>query len=63
MTRFDLSKKGKEYTVITPGTPLADLEAFLKNNLFALVTDENRKFVLAVATFHDLESFVQRRGF
>ncbi|EJD54783.1 hypothetical protein AURDEDRAFT_110270 [Auricularia subglabra TFB-10046 SS5] len=63
MTRFDLKKKRKEYTVITPGTPLADLELFLKNNLFALVTDEDRKFVLAVATSQDLQNFVTRRGF
>jgi len=51
------------YTLITPATPLADLELFLQNNIFALVTDSSRKFVLAVATSQDLENFVSRRGF
>ncbi|KDR72528.1 hypothetical protein GALMADRAFT_252661 [Galerina marginata CBS 339.88] len=50
------------YTIITPLTPLSELEEFLKTNIFALVTDQNRKFVLAVATSHDLENFVSRRG-
>ncbi|KAH7100067.1 hypothetical protein BKA62DRAFT_620594 [Auriculariales sp. MPI-PUGE-AT-0066] len=63
MTRFDLSRKRADYTVITPMTGLADLEAFLLHALFALVTDDQRKFVLAVATSQDLENFVQRRGF
>jgi len=51
------------YSLITPSTPLADLELFLRNNIFALVTDLDRKFVLAVATSQDLENFVSRRGF
>jgi len=34
---------------------------FILKNL-SLVTDQNRKFVLAVATSQDLESFVSRRG-
>ncbi|KAF8634845.1 hypothetical protein AX17_004093 [Amanita inopinata Kibby_2008] len=50
------------YTLITPATPLAELEKFLEKNLFALVTDSERKFVLAVATAQDLENFVTRRG-
>jgi len=50
------------YTIITPLSPLSELEDFLKTNIFALVTDQNRKFVLAVATSHDLENFVSRRG-
>jgi len=61
MTRFNRSTD-QPYTTITPLTPLADLEDFLKANIFALVTDHNRKFVLAVATAQDLESFVTRRG-
>lgn len=61
MTKFDRSR-AKEYTLIAPSTPLADLEAFLQHNLFALVTDWNRKFVLGVATSQDLENFVTRRG-
>ncbi|KAI0341467.1 hypothetical protein BDW22DRAFT_1332682 [Trametopsis cervina] len=51
------------YVVITPWTPLAELELFLQDKLFALVTDGERKFVLGVATKQDLESFVTRRGF
>ncbi|KAG6854405.1 hypothetical protein C0991_006947 [Blastosporella zonata] len=51
------------YTVITPLTSLSEIEKFLQANLFALVTDASRKFVLAVATQQDLNSFVSRRGF
>ncbi|KAI0826464.1 hypothetical protein BC629DRAFT_82824 [Irpex lacteus] len=51
------------YVVITPWTPLAELELFLQDKLFALVTDWDRKFVLAVVTKQDLENFVHRRGF
>lgn len=35
MNKFDRSAK-REYTVITPFSPLEDLEVFLENNLFAL---------------------------
>ncbi|GBE87335.1 hypothetical protein BKA93DRAFT_504401 [Sparassis latifolia] len=61
MTKFDRSQ-AKSYTLITPSTPLADLEQFLQHNIFALVTDWDRKFVFAVATLQDLENFVSRRG-
>jgi len=50
------------YTIITPLTPLDELETFLNHNLFALVTDPSRIFVLGLATLQDLESFVKRRG-
>ncbi|KZS97070.1 hypothetical protein SISNIDRAFT_472913 [Sistotremastrum niveocremeum HHB9708] len=50
------------YTLITPDTPLDVLEEFLTHNIFALVTDVGRKFVLGVATMQDLENFVSRRG-
>ncbi|KAF8596845.1 hypothetical protein BDV93DRAFT_610641 [Ceratobasidium sp. AG-I] len=50
------------YTVITPETPLEELEEFLLKNDFAIVTDPNRKFVLALATRDDLVNFVTRRG-
>lgn len=53
----------EKYTIITPSTPLEELEAFLKHNKFVLVTDSDRKFVLGVATPADLENFVSRRGF
>ncbi|KAF5390024.1 hypothetical protein D9757_003812 [Collybiopsis confluens] len=51
------------YTLITPLTSLDELEKFLQTNIFALVTDTQRKFVLAVATMQDLQQFVSRRGF
>ncbi|ETW75914.1 hypothetical protein HETIRDRAFT_330206 [Heterobasidion irregulare TC 32-1] len=62
MTKFNRSPSTNPYTVITPDTPLADVERFLARNIFALVTDYDRKFVLAVATSQDLETFVSRRG-
>jgi len=61
MTKF---KRGRDnsYTLITPASPLLQLEQFLEDHLFALVTDSSRKFVLAVATRQDLDNFVSRRG-
>ncbi|KUI57179.1 Cystathionine beta-synthase [Cytospora mali] len=66
MTRFQ--RKGKKYQVITMNTPLEDLEAFFEGAAtggqkqeFAVVTDEDRRFVLGVATRGDLEEFVKRR--
>ncbi|KZT70491.1 hypothetical protein DAEQUDRAFT_810657 [Daedalea quercina L-15889] len=50
------------YTIITPSTPLPELEDFLGHNVFAIVTDYSRKFVLGVATKQDLDNFVSRRG-
>ena len=35
MTKFERSRD-QAYTVITPSTPLAELEEFLKQNIFAL---------------------------
>jgi len=62
MTKFNRSPQTNPYTIITPDTPLADLESFLQNNVFAVVTDYERKFVLGVATPQDLKTFVERRG-
>ncbi|KAG6909914.1 hypothetical protein DXG01_014434 [Tephrocybe rancida] len=62
MTKFRRTAS-EPYTVITPLTSLSELERFLETNLFALVTDSNRKFVLALATQQDLDNFVSRRGF
>ncbi|KAH8823781.1 hypothetical protein DL96DRAFT_1532135 [Flagelloscypha sp. PMI_526] len=62
MSRFKRSAS-HPYKLITPWTELEELEEFLKENDFALVTDNDRKFVIAVATSHDLEQFVTRRGF
>ncbi|KAK7019026.1 CBS domain-containing protein [Favolaschia claudopus] len=61
MTKFK-RVASQPYTLITPYTPLAELEEFLKHNIFAIVTDPSRKFVVALATPHDLETFVSRRG-
>ncbi|KAL4253057.1 CBS domain superfamily protein [Abortiporus biennis] len=62
MTKFKRSTIHHPYTLITPSTTLADLEKFLKENTFAIVTDWDRKFVLGVATSQDLNNFVTRRG-
>lgn len=60
----------KKYQIITMDTELADLEGFFENvgpyaigtkQDFAVVTDWGRKFVLGVATRHDLDEFVKRR--
>ncbi|KAL9031398.1 MAG: hypothetical protein Q9196_000582 [Gyalolechia fulgens] len=66
MLKFQRS--GKVYKVITMDTPLEELEAFFNGGVnssgpqdFAVVTDENRRFVLGVATKGDLEEFVKRR--
>ncbi|KAJ6786388.1 hypothetical protein PWT90_10026 [Aphanocladium album] len=73
MTRFQ--RKGRKYRVITMQTPLEELESFFRGDEsaeretpggewaqeFAVVTDENRRFVLGVATVQDLEEFVKRR--
>ncbi|TDL24590.1 hypothetical protein BD410DRAFT_896781 [Rickenella mellea] len=61
MTKFQRGTS-QPYKLITPSTPLDELEEFLEHNGFALVTDDNRKFVLAVVTQQDLENFVSRRG-
>ncbi|KAH7326533.1 hypothetical protein B0I35DRAFT_475169 [Stachybotrys elegans] len=67
MTRFQ--RKGRTYTVITMQTPLEELEGFFRGGVpegpwkedFAVITDNNRRFVLGVATVSDLEEFVKRR--
>ncbi|KAI0102347.1 hypothetical protein F4776DRAFT_494456 [Hypoxylon sp. NC0597] len=66
MARFE--RKGKKYKVITMATPLEELEEFFEGGAsggqkqeFAVVTDEDRRFVLGVATRSDLEEFVKRR--
>ncbi|KAL7628747.1 hypothetical protein AAE478_000262 [Parahypoxylon ruwenzoriense] len=65
MARFE--RRGKKYRVITLATPLEELEEFFEGGdagqkqEFAVVTDEDRRFVLGVATRSDLEEFVKRR--
>ena len=60
MSRFD-RRRVKGYTLITPGTPLEDLQAFFADEEFAVVTDPDRRFVLGVATRADLDEFLRRR--
>ncbi|WVN90989.1 uncharacterized protein L203_106235 [Cryptococcus depauperatus CBS 7841] len=64
MTHFTLSKRSPSYVTITPLTSLEELESFFETRdvSFALVTDAERNWVLAVATREDLETFVKRRG-
>ncbi len=66
MLRF--KRKGAKYRVITMDTPLEELEEFFagvttggQKQEFAVITDDRRRFVLGVATAHDLEEFVKRR--
>lgn len=65
MTKFQ--RKGRRYRLITMETSLADLERFFEGEGggakqdFAVVTDPARRFVLGVATRHDLDEFVRRR--
>ncbi|KAI1465684.1 uncharacterized protein F4812DRAFT_437109 [Daldinia caldariorum] len=69
MAHFE--RKGRKYKVITMATPLEELEQFFEGagagtgtgqkQEFAVVTDEDRRFVLGVATRSDLEEFVKRR--
>lgn len=48
------------WAVITPDTPLEELEKFLDSDgvSFALVTDGSRKFVLGLVTREDLKKCV-----
>ncbi|KHN93852.1 uncharacterized protein MAM_08274 [Metarhizium album ARSEF 1941] len=67
MTHFQ--RRNRRYKVITLETPLEQLEEFFRGGQtdgpwreeFAVITDENRRFVLGVATAQDLEEFVRRR--
>ena len=71
MVKFNRKRaEGKEYKVITMETELWELEGFFEGigpassgskQDFAVVTDAGRKFVLGVATRHDLDEFVRRR--
>lgn len=62
-------RRNRRYKVITMETPLEQLEEFFRGGQtdgpwkeeFAVITDENRRFVLGVATAQDLEEFVKRR--
>ena len=60
MNRFD-RRRSKGYKVISPETPLEELQDFFENEEFAVVTDPARRFVLGVATRGDLIEFLRRR--
>lgn len=52
----------KAFEPITPNTPLEQLEDFFaKQNAFAVITDDDRRFVLGVATPEDLEKYINSR--
>ncbi|KAK9488024.1 hypothetical protein V1527DRAFT_459164 [Lipomyces starkeyi] len=54
--------KKQAFQKITPDTPLEDLERFFDTGHdFAVITDADRRFVLAVAVPEDLQNFVKRR--
>lgn len=56
------SKGSREFEKITPETPLEKLEEFFKQGQeFAVVTDNERRFVLGVAVEDDLAKFVKSR--
>ncbi|CAN3371425.1 hypothetical protein DIURU_005103 [Diutina rugosa] len=52
----------KTYTVLTPGTPLEELDAFFaQGNPFAIITEAGGKFVYGVATLEDLQLYEKSR--
>ncbi|KAK9237601.1 hypothetical protein V1525DRAFT_403641 [Lipomyces kononenkoae] len=54
--------KKQAFQKITPDTPLEELEQFFDSGHdFAVITDTDRRFVLAVAVPEDLQNFVKRR--
>ncbi|KAJ3048751.1 hypothetical protein HK097_010244 [Rhizophlyctis rosea] len=55
-------KTNKKFELITPDTPLAQLDEFFDRHPAALVTDESGKFPLAVVTKYDLLKFCAKRG-
>ncbi|KAL1924401.1 uncharacterized protein VTP21DRAFT_7436 [Calcarisporiella thermophila] len=53
----------REYTVITPDTPLSQLAKFLEHHSFAVVTDSyDVRWCLGIVTKFDLLTFLNRRG-
>ncbi|KAF9912936.1 hypothetical protein EC991_007550 [Linnemannia zychae] len=50
-----------KYETITPSTPLSDLSKFFEKHSFAVVTDDDRRWCLGVATKYDLMTFLNRR--
>ncbi|TPX50144.1 hypothetical protein SeMB42_g00154 [Synchytrium endobioticum] len=56
------TKREKEFKLITPSTPLVELDSFFVSHPAAFVTDEEGMFPLAVCTKFDLINFLSRRG-
>lgn len=52
----------KQYTVLTPFTPLEDLAAFFNTgNFFAIITENDGRFVYGVTTPDDLRKYQKAR--
>ncbi|KAI8897001.1 hypothetical protein BC833DRAFT_595338 [Globomyces pollinis-pini] len=54
--------KSSHYKIVTPNTPLEDLEPMFENTRAVFVTDESGKFPLAVVTKVDVLRFLGKRG-
>ncbi|KAL2916316.1 hypothetical protein HK105_204072 [Polyrhizophydium stewartii] len=59
---YSFARNSEPYRIISPTTPLTDLEAFFERHPAAIVTDESAKFPLAVVTKLDLMRFLAKRG-
>lgn len=60
--KFRDTHSGRDFVKITPETPLETLQRFFEGGEeFAVVSDEDRRFVLGVVTKEDLEKFVKSR--
>lgn len=61
LTNILSSLLSDRYETITPNTPLADLAKFFEKHSFAVVTDDDRRWCLGIATKYDLMTFLNRR--
>ncbi|KXS21600.1 tryptophan synthase beta subunit-like PLP-dependent enzyme [Gonapodya prolifera JEL478] len=59
--RSDKGRK-REYKLLTPDTSLTELAEFFDHHSFAFITDQERKFTLAVCTKLDLLRFLNKRA-
>ncbi|KAJ3092197.1 hypothetical protein HK102_009851 [Quaeritorhiza haematococci] len=58
---YAFNRRKAEFRIITPSTPLADLESFFAQHSSIFVTDETGKFPLAVVTKWDVLRFSSKR--
>ncbi|KAI8802712.1 hypothetical protein BJ742DRAFT_530109 [Cladochytrium replicatum] len=61
MYSFTRQKRGK-YVIVTPATPLQELEPLFETSYAYFVTDSSGKFTLAIVTKADLLRFLAKRG-